>query len=459
MSSVTDDLRYTLRQLRRSPGFTATAVLTLGLGIGATTAMYSVVRGSLFDPLPYPHQEELVGIGFSRPGEAPNAIQTGETAAFLVAHARSFSSLGVANGGSGEENFSTGNGRPLTINVSHVSAGYLPALGVNPIRGRTFDAAEDIPGASAVVILSENLWRRNLDADPAIIGRSVHINAEPFTVIGVMPSAGATADSPDVWQPLRLSPVDAGYKGTNFQLIGRLKPGVTLVQANAELGILTSAILRQFPNYLQWSPPGATGYRESVWPLHEVMVGGARSSLLLLSVAVVAVLLIACLNLAGLVTARSALRRNEISLRAALGASRSVLLRLLLTESAILAFCGSILGIGLAHFASRALLAAAPISFPSLQSSGVHFGVALMALGTGCFTAVLFGLLPALVIFRQSAHTDAFMGSRTLGGGTSQLRLSRVPRDRTSRVGNNTALRRRSAARHLPPHAFDSART
>lgn len=426
MSSISEDLRYSLRQLRRSPGFAATAVLTLGLGIGATTAMYSIVRGALLDPLPYPHQEDLVGIGFSRSIEAPNAMQTGETAAFFTAHAHSFSSLGVASGGSGEENFSVGDGRPLTIRTSHVSAGYLPTLGINPLLGRTFNATEDLPGSPSVVVLSEELWRRHLNADPAILGRSIHINAEPFTVIGVLSAAGATADSPDLWQPLRLSPADPGYDGTNFQLIGRLRRDVSVAQANAEAAALTPAIMRQFPAYLQWSAPGAPSYQEHVWPLHQVIVGEARSSVFLLSVAVVAVLLIACLNLAGLVTARSTLRRTELTLRSALGAAPSALLRLLLTESAILAFFGSILGFGLAHFASRALVAAAPISLPALQPEKSDFSVVIVALATGCATVAFFGLIPAIGLLRQGVPSDPFTGTRTVGSGGSQAWLGKA---------------------------------
>lgn len=429
-TTVALDLRYTLRQLRRATGFTATAVVTLALGIGATTAMYTVVRATLLEPLPYPHASELVGVAFTHPLEAPNAEQTGETADLLLRNATSFSNMGVADDGPGGQNLaipSAGSSQTTsqTIHSLRVSSGYLPTLGVQPLLGRTFTAADDLPGAAPTAVLSESLWRSALAADPHVLGRTLHLNGDPYTVIGVMPRSFATADATDLWQPMQLSPKDPGYQGTNYQLIARLKPGVTLAQASAELPNLTAAIYRQFPSYNKWGGPGQPKNEERLWPLQQIIVANARPSLLALSAAVLAVLLMACLNLAGLITARSAARRPELALRSALGASRLSTLRLLLTESLVLALAGSALGLLLAHLALPLLLANSPINLPALHVATIDLPATLFAIAAGCATTLLFGLLPALGIFRQTLSAQ-IAGTRTAGASAPQQRLGRT---------------------------------
>lgn len=425
MSTFWIDLRYTLRQLRRSPGFAITAVLTLGLGIGAASTMYTVVRSTLLASLPYPRSGELVGVGFSQPGASANAEQTGESADFLQAHANSFAKIGIADDGPLGANFSVGDGRATTIRSLRVSSGYLPTLEQPVLLGRTFTGAEDTPGAAPTVVLSESLWRHALNADPAILGRPVHINGDPYTVIGVVPSISITPDAPDLWQPLQLAPSDPGYYGTNYQLIARLKSGVSVAQASAELGPLTEALFRQFPRNAKMGPPGAPLYRESSWPLQRVVVSGAQSSLKALSGAVAAVLLMACFNLAGLVTARSAARRSEIALRAALGAPRSAVLRLLLSESFVLALAGSLLGLVLAALAVPVLVRLSPVVLPQLRASAISGPIVALAILTGMATTLFFGLLPALSVFRSAAGAH-LGGMRTAGTGAPQQRLGRI---------------------------------
>ncbi len=430
ISTLSLDLRYTLRQLRRAPGFTATAVLTLALGIGATTAMYSVVRATLLEALPYPHANELVGIGFSQPAEPPNGDQTGETADFLLRNAKSFASFGVADDGPSGQNLAIpsehgGNTRSQTVRSQSISAGYLPTLGVPPLLGRAFTPAEDLPGAAPTAILSEALWRRALNADPNVVGRTLHINADPYTVVGVMPASFATADTPDLWQPLHLSPKDPGYQGTNYQLVARLKPAVSLAQASAELANLNTALYRQFPIFYRWNGPGDPLLVQRLWPLQQIIVANARPSLLALSAAVLAVLLMACLNLAGLITARSAARRPEIALRSALGASRFSTLRLLLTESLVLALAGSALGLLVARLAVPLLLANSPIDLPALHVATIDLPAALFAVAAGCATTLLFGLLPVLGIFRQTLSAT-IAGTRNAGASAPQQRLGRT---------------------------------
>jgi predicted permease len=424
MSSPLTDLRYTLRQLRRSPGFALTSVITLALGIGATTAMYSIVRSTLLAPLPYPHPEELVGLGFSQPGDAPNDIETGEAGDVLLTRAISFSGMGIADSSPLGANFSYGGRNTQAIHSLRVSSGYLPTLGVPALLGRTFTREEDLPGAAPTVVLSEHLWRHTLNADPHIVGRTIHINADSYTVIGVMPAALATVDSPDIWQPLRLSPVDPGYGGVNYQMIARLKPGTSVRQASAELATLTQAIYRQFPTYNEWELPGAPKIQQFLWPLQRVVVSNARSSLVALSAAVIAVLLMACLNLAGLMTARSIGRRSEIALRTALGASRAAMLRLLLTESLVLALAGSLAGLAFARLAAPLLLSYSPIDLPQLHHASIDLPVAIFAMLVGCGTTLLFGLIPALSIFRTSLGSN-LGNTRTAGESAPQQRVSK----------------------------------
>jgi predicted permease len=429
MTNLLQDVRYALRQLRKSPGFTITAVLTLALGIGATTAMYSIVRSTLLAPLPYPHAEELVGVGFQFPGESASDPQTGETSDLVLANAKSFASIGIADGGTRGANFSDGSGAAggaaQTIESIHVSEGYLRALGVRPLLGRVFTHEDDVAGAAPAVLVSESLWRHALNADPGIVGRVVHINSDPYTVIGVIPWAAMTVDSPDVWLPLQLSAKTEGYQGRNFEMVARLKPGVTMAQARGEMGGLTDAIYRQYPKYEHRGRPGRPHLQESVWPLRDVMVSDAKPSLVALSAAVFAVLLMGCLNLAGLIAARSSARKHEIALRTALGAGRIAVLRLLLVESVLLALCGSVIGLVLARLAVPVLLASSPLDLPQLRAAAIDLPVAAFAVAVGFATTLLFGLIPALGTLRQSAETQ-LGASRTSCASASQQRLGRT---------------------------------
>ncbi len=428
LQDVRSDLRFVLRQLRRSPGFTATAVLTLGLGIGATTAMYSIVRSTLLAPLPYPHAAELVGVAFTRVGEDPSAEQTGQTADFLREHATSFASVGVADDGPLEQNFASDGGHDTvsskTIRSLRVSSGYLPTLGVAPRLGRTFTAAEDLPNATPTAVLSESLWRSALNADPQVLGRVIHLNGDAYTVIGIMPSSFATVDAPDLWQPLHLSPTTPGYGGDNFQVLARLKPGVTSTQAAAELAELTRALYRQFPIYKSWAIRHAGTPEERLWPLQQILVSGARSSLLALSAAVLAVLLMTCLNLAGLISARAAKRQAEVAVRIALGAGRGSVFRLLVTENLVLALAGSVFGVSVASVAVSTLLAASPIDLPQLQSAGINMPSVIFAAAVGMATTLVFGLLPALGVSRSTV-SPRLHGSRAAGGSVPQQRVGR----------------------------------
>ena len=429
MSGWMQDVRYALRQLRRSPGFALTAVATLALGIGATTAMYRVVSEVLLQPLPYPQQERLVGVGWTVASEKPEAEQTGETADFLLAHSRSFASAGVADDGSLGANFSVGDGKPLAIRSLRVSSGYLPTLGVTPMLGRWFTAEDDHVGGAPVAILSYELWKRSLNADAGAVGRAVRVNGDVYTVVGVMPASFATADAPDLWQPLRLGPADPGYRGDNFTMVARLKPGVSLEQARAELKALTPGIYAQYPDYKYWYSASHALLEQHAWLLRDVVVSGARTSLLSLMAAVVMVLLVACLNLAGLMTARAYGRQREVALRMALGARRGGVIRLLMMESLLLAIAGSVGAVGFARVLRLLMGAISPVALPSLNpaaSPGADlWGMLGVALAVGCGTALVFGLLPAVGLLRHDV-TGALAGGQAAGAPVSTQKTGRL---------------------------------
>lgn len=424
MIAILKDIRYAGRQLRRSPGFALTAVLTLALGVGANTAMYVIVRNTLLRPLPYPQQQRLVGINLDQPNGLANDEQTGESANFIAEHSRSFASVGVQDDGALNQNLSVSGDAPQTVKSLRVSAGYLPTLGVAPLKGRTFLKDEDRAGGAPVAVISEPLWRGALGADPQVIGRVIHLNADPFTVIGVMPAALTTVDAPDVWQPLRLSSADPGFDGDNFQMIARLRDGVSVAQASAELAALNAAFFRAYPKYERWTKPGAPRLQLAVFPLRAVVSSQAKASVLTLAAAAAAVLLMVCLNLAGLLIARSAARRKEVAVRVALGAGRATLLRMLLLENLLLAVAGSALGVVLAGFLVPYLLHASPITLPQLHGFGIDAATMAFAFGLGVLTVAVFGLLPSLRSLRGFFALSA--GTRIAGDGVEQQRLNKV---------------------------------
>jgi len=424
LDGVFRDLRYSLRQLRHSPGFTFTAIFILALGVGSTTAMYSIVRSTLLYPLPYPQQEQLVALDFEYPGHGPDWRQTGETAEFLLQHATSFSSIGVADSEIRAQNLSTTGGTPIVIRSLRASANYMPTLAIPLLLGRSFRAEEDVAGADAVILISEGLWRNTLGADPNVLGQRMYLNGDPYTVIGVVPARFADVQSADVWKPLHLSSADEGYQGENFRMIARLRPGVTLAQASTELANLTPAIFTQFPTYLSWSKPGKPQMKEFAWPLQQIAVSSARNSLLFLTGAVIATLLMACLNLAGLITARSVAQHSNFVLRAALGASWTSLVRIVLVETFVLALSASLLGLLFASFAGPLLLRFGPIDVPGLHSLAIDLQAGLFALGLGCVTTLLCSLLRLVGLFR--GRKTLAVNMRIEGETMSRQRLGKL---------------------------------
>ena len=435
-NSFMQDIRYALRQLRRSPGFTMTALITLALGVGITAAVYSVVQTVLLEPLPFPDADRLVGVAFTFPHEKPNAEQAGSSADFVRDHMQAFSSVATMDD-SGQSvnlsvNSSNGPGHALQTISVRVSEGYFRTLGVAPAQGRAFSSEEDRPGGPKVAIVSDGLWRRVFGRDPQIVGRAIRVNEESFTVVGVMPASFAVnaetapgvLGTPELWQPLQLSKNDPGYEGDNYEMIARLRPGVTLTQARGQLSALNQAFYQQYPGYKKWVSDDRSLHEFRVWTLQEVLVGSVRRSLLTVMGAVIAVLLVACLNLAGLMTARAMRRSREMAVRAALGATRAQLLRLLLCEGLLLAGGGGLIALLVARMAIGLLLHAAPLAIPTLRGepnggllAGAVFAVALTSTG-------IFSLLPAWTILRKQGR-EMRLGGSAAGETVSHARLSR----------------------------------
>jgi len=433
MIGLTQDFRYAARQLRKTPGFTVTAVLTLALGIGATAAVYSVIQTVLLEPLPYADPSRLVGVAFTYPEETPNAEQTGGTADFIRENSPEFSSTAVMDDSGPAVNLSINGGHATQINSLRVSEGYFRTLGAIPVLGRGFLPEEDHPSGPRVVVLSDGLWTRIFNSDPNVVGRAIRINEETFTVVGVMPRSFATTTesapgvlaTPEIWLPLQLGPKDPGYDGDNYEMIARLRPDVTMSQVEQRLNALQQPFYKQNPSYLKWFSRGNQLHIFHAWKLQDVVVGSIRRTLLTVMGAVFVVLLVACLNLAGLMTARAMRRSREIALRSALGATRAQLLQLVVCEGLLLAICGGVLGIFVALASVRILLHAAPIAVPNLHGEqsawllgGIVFMVALLA------TAV-FSTLPAWAILRGGTR-EMRLGGPSVGDNISHARVSRA---------------------------------
>lgn len=436
MSRLFQDIRYALRQLRKSPGFTLTAVLTLALGIGVTAAVYAVIQSVLLAPLPYPQPDRLVGVAFTFPRQAANAEQAGTSADFVRQNDGDFSSSAVMDDGSAAVNLTVNGRSAVQINAIRVSQGYFQTLGVSPMLGRAFNADEDRPNGPHAVILSNVLWRHSFNSDAGIVGRAVRINEETYTVVGVMPADFAvTAESepgvyarPDIWRPLQLGPKDPGYDGDNYEMIARLRDGVSMEQAQQHLNTLAQPFYAKFPNYKKWFDATAGPsvlHQFRVWPLRNVMVSQVRRSLLILMGAMVAVLLVACLNLAGLMIARALRRQREIGVRSALGATRGQLVRLMAAEGALLALAGGVLALLVARVASEVLMQAAPLPIPKLSDGPNAWLMAVVVLGIAVISTAAFSTLPAWLVLRRSTR-EIRLGGASLGQVVSHARISRL---------------------------------
>lgn len=393
MRSLLQDLRYAGRLLARSPGFTLLTVLTLGLGIGANAAIFSVVDGVLLSPLPYGQPDRLMAIYSQFPtlGFDKFWVSAPEYLEFRRWNA-SFQEVGAYV--AGEVNVE-GKDQPVRVRAAAATASLFSTLKVAPVLGRTFTAEEDLPNAEKTVVLSHGLWKRAFAGDPGVLGTRVIIDGEPRTILGVMPASfDIGSQRIEAWAPLALDPAAPGNRGGHFlYLVGRLKPEASLDSARSEIDGMIARWEKEFPDT---HTPDPQFHRLVIKPLLEDLVGDVRSRVVVLAVAVGLVLLIACLNVANLLLARAEGRQREIAIRTSLGAARGRLLRQFLTESVLLALCGGVLGLLLAVWGVKAIVAMNAASIPRVEAIGVDARVVAFTLGVSLLTGLLFGLAPAL---------------------------------------------------------------
>ena len=400
MEQLIHDLRYGLRTFIRQPGFALTAVLALALGIGANTAVFSVVYAVLLKPLPYPDPAALVYIHDTYPAVTFASVSAAKYVA-LRERNRTLESLGAQTTGSVTL---TGRGEPEQVPATRITADLFRAFRIEPALGRWFSADEDMPNASPVIVLSHSLWRRRFGGDPKVIGQSITANGVATTVVGVMPPDFYS--SAQAWVPLGFGSAPA--PGGNFlRLTGRMKSGVSVDQVQQDLSDVSAAFNRE--NGLQRDV--------KVWPLHEIIVTDNKRTLLVLQGAVVFVLLVACANVANLLLARSVGRERELAIRAAIGAGRGRLVRQLLTESLLLSILGGSVGVILASWLLRLFVAMAPAGFPRVSSIAIDTGILTFTLAVAMATGLIFGVAPA----RRGFRTDPNDSLRDTGarGATS----------------------------------------
>jgi putative ABC transport system permease protein len=425
------DLRIAVRHLLKSPGFTATAVLMLALGIGATTAIFSIVEGVLLRPLPFPRPERLMQLADILQGaDIGGNGEAGATAPDIQAYTRdthSFESLG----GYQQTGFElSGIGEPAPVNATRLSGGVFPALEVSPLMGRFFTQQEDNQ-KEQVAVISYSLWQNRLHGDPRALGSKILLDRKPYEVIGVMPRnfefplVPGHLNNSDLWVPMsfteqELSPARAS--SWNFAMVGRLKPGITREQAESDAERVAQETMRNYPAGM-----ASLHIRAVVRSLHEDTVGQARQLVRTLFLAILVVLLIACANLAGLLLVRAIRRRREIAMRLALGARAGVLLRQTILESLVLSVSGGVLGLALAVLALRVGVSWLPETLPRIHEIGLDWQVVLFAIVLAILTGIVCGLAPAFAALRTSVNETLKEGGRTgTSGGHARLRSALV---------------------------------
>jgi putative ABC transport system permease protein len=444
MSILSPDFRYALRMLRRNPGFTATALAALALGIGATTAIFSVVDTVLLKPFTFPDPGRIVSFFVTTPGGPSYGgsatrfnVWREQTQVFQDVSAYEYAGVTFIE----------------QIHGIRVSANYFRLLGAPVIHGRTFTADEDRPNGGRVAVLSYGLWQRRFAGDPRAVGKTILLNGVAHVVVGVVgPDFSTELDTPpEIWLPFQIDPASSDH-ARYFSVLGRLRPGLTLAMAKSQLQLAADEFRHKFPNML--------GARDgfSVEPYPEAMVGEVRASLLVLAAAVSLVLLIACANVANILLARATGRKREIALRAAVGASRGRIVRQLLTESVVLSVLGGALGLGLGLVGVRALVAMNPGDIPRIGERGaaiaLDWRLVLFTISVSLFTGVLFGLIPALNVSRTDLSVRPGTGFRQ-NKTRALLVISEVALALVLLVGAALLIRSFAALRSVNP-GFDA---
>ncbi len=421
MNTLLADIRYAIRMLLKAPGFTTIAIVALALGIGANTAIFSVVNAVLLRALPYQMPSDLVWIWGTNPqNDIPKENASYPDFNDWRQQAKSFSAMAaftrsaVILGGT--------EGEPERVRAGVAVGDLFAVLGLEPAIGRKFLPEENEEGKHRVVLLSHSLWQRRFGGDPQIVGRQITINGNPHTVLGVLPVSfqdplPGESEHLEMWLPLGVSArIQEARRSDFLNVLARLKPGISRPQAQLEMSGIATALEKQYPNTNR-------GWGTIVQALHETMTGDVRPALLVLLGAVSVLLLIACANVANLLLARATSRQREIAIRAALGASRGRIVAQLLTENLLLSLCGGVLGLLFAYWGMEALLALSPGNIPRLDTIGIDREVLCFALAVSLGTGLVFGLAPALTVSKPQLNDVLKEGGRTGEGGGTARRL------------------------------------
>ena len=414
MSRILEDLKFAIRHLLKSPGFTAAAILIMALGIGANTAIFSVVHAVLLEPLPFHDPDRLVQIWHVPPQSSfPGMTRFAVSAANFLDWQKQndvFSEMALYSGGGYDI---TGQGKPETLRVGRVTANFFSVLGVQPIHGRVFLPQEDQPGRNQEIILTYKLWQSRFASDPNVVGRTVTLDGTPYVIVGVMGPRMTKPDFAQAWTPLGLTAEETAVRGEHhFLSIARLKPGISISRAQAEMNTISHRLEQAYP-------ADDKGWGATVISMREDLVGDVRTPLLMMLGAVGFVLLIACANVANLIFARVFSRKKEIAIRSALGANRRRLVQPLLTEAVMLSVCGGALGLVIAHFGIDLLLKFFADKLPRMGDIGLSGSVLWFTLGLSLLTGVLAGLLPALSMIKGDVSESLKQGLGRLDADSS----------------------------------------